>query len=244
MHRPAALSLCALVAAAGVTAAPAPFPRPAKSAFSWFDGWDKPVDPAGDCRFDRKGDKLTITVPGKGHELNVGRDHLNPARLQRDVVESFVVQVRLEEFRRVSPDGFQMAGIYLTDGHWSLYMSRGIHNRSGRGDHLLHVLCRGRGEAQMDIFGLNQRRWSERELSFWTRLPDRQIIYLQLRRSGGRLQMAYSLNGKEWTQLFYSLRLPLPQRLKIGVFAEARAATPFIAVFDQFRLTPLSRRGR
>jgi hypothetical protein len=49
MSRLAALLLCALVTA-GMTAAPAPFPKP------WITGWYKPL---GEGRFDRKGDKLT-----------------------------------------------------------------------------------------------------------------------------------------------------------------------------------------
>jgi hypothetical protein len=51
MNRYAAMLLCAVVPAA-VLAAPAPAPR---TSGPWFDGWDKPVDPLGDCRFERKG---------------------------------------------------------------------------------------------------------------------------------------------------------------------------------------------
>ena len=63
MHRRAALLLSCALAAVVVTAAPAPVARP------WFAGWGRPVDPAGDCQFDRQGDKLTIHVPGGGHGL-------------------------------------------------------------------------------------------------------------------------------------------------------------------------------
>ena len=88
MHRCSSVSLlCALLAVASVlTAAPAPFPRTTKP---WFDGWDKPVDPEGDCKFDRKGDKLTITVPGGGIP------RLDAPRLQRKLRGDFMVQVRV-----------------------------------------------------------------------------------------------------------------------------------------------------
>ena len=57
----AALLLCAF-AALVATATPAPEPKP------WVTGWEK-VDPKRDSRFERRGDELTITVPGKGHEF-------------------------------------------------------------------------------------------------------------------------------------------------------------------------------
>src|SRR5207244_1045643 len=88
VHRFAALLLCALAGAAGgLLAAPAPFPRPGR-ARPWTTGWDRTVDPVGDCRFDRKGDRLTITVPGGEHRMTA-------PRLLRDVNGDFVVAVRV-----------------------------------------------------------------------------------------------------------------------------------------------------
>src|SRR5262249_26244161 len=58
-------------------------------------GWDQPGDPKGDCRFDRKGDKLTVTVPAGAHELQRwGVDRWDIPHLLRDVEGDFVVQVR------------------------------------------------------------------------------------------------------------------------------------------------------
>jgi regulation of enolase protein 1 (concanavalin A-like superfamily) len=99
MHRFAVLLLCALLAVAGGVAAPAPLSRPSEV---WSTGWDRPVDPVGDCRFERKGDKLTLTVPARE-----GRK--TPPRLLRDVEGDFVVQVR------VCPSGHR-AGLVLTGG--------------------------------------------------------------------------------------------------------------------------------
>src|SRR4051794_6272305 len=101
MHRFAAFLFVGLFAAA-VLAAPAPRPRPPTP---WVTGWDKPVDPSGDCRFDRDGDRLTISVPGKGHELNYERPMTAP-QLLRDVEGDFDVQVRVTAtFLPVNPLG-------------------------------------------------------------------------------------------------------------------------------------------
>ena len=61
------LSLGTLLASAAL-AAPVPPPRPARGPWGW--AWDKPINPKGDCRFDREWRRLTITVPGEGHDLD------------------------------------------------------------------------------------------------------------------------------------------------------------------------------
>src|SRR5262245_4320096 len=86
MPRFAAAVLCALTALP-VTAAPAPPPQP------WLTGWDRPVDPDGDCLFHRHGEVLALTVPGKTHLLN-GQGK-NAPRLLRDVEGDFAAQVRV-----------------------------------------------------------------------------------------------------------------------------------------------------
>src|SRR5947209_3073819 len=91
MPRLASLLLAALVATA---ADGAPVPRP-KASPVWTRGWDRPVNPGGRCRFDRTGDKLTLTVPGRGHGLDVSNGRLNAPRLLRDLRGDFVVQVRV-----------------------------------------------------------------------------------------------------------------------------------------------------
>src|SRR5207253_2814760 len=91
-------------------AAPAPLPRP------WALGWDRPVDPLGDCRFERAGEVLTITVPGERHGLEASGRYLNAPRLLRDVKGDFS-SVRVGGGLR--PGGrnrCRSAGLVVTDG--------------------------------------------------------------------------------------------------------------------------------
>src|ERR1700722_16379001 len=110
MNRIAALLLGALLATLA-SAAPAPLPR----ADDWVSGWDKPV---GGCRFDRKGDKLTITVPGKGHALDVRGGRLGAPHILRDVEGDFVVEVRVGGTFKPTrgASGGRRAGILLRGG--------------------------------------------------------------------------------------------------------------------------------
>ena len=89
MHRLAACLLCAAVAFAAF-AAPAPVHRTPRASGVWVKGWDEPIDPKGACRFDRKGDRLTLTMPGKRARLSEDAPHL-----LREVVGDFVVTVRV-----------------------------------------------------------------------------------------------------------------------------------------------------
>src|SRR5207244_787546 len=108
-----------------VVAAPAPFPKPPKVSSSWYEGWDKPeVPPWGDCRLDRRGDRLTITLPGdeKYRGIFLCPSPTRDPRLLRDVEGDFVIEVQLEgQVRSLYPDGCNRAGLVVTDGSWSLW---------------------------------------------------------------------------------------------------------------------------
>src|SRR4051812_2737975 len=78
-----------LLLASALAFAADPDPNP------FMDGWDKPVDPDKDCMFDKVKSGLTITVPGKDHDLGVERGRMNSPRFLRDVEGDFVVQVRV-----------------------------------------------------------------------------------------------------------------------------------------------------
>src|SRR5262245_24989465 len=105
MHRTAIfLACCALAVAGALPAAPAPFPEP---SVVWTVGWEKPVNPLGDWRFDRRGDTMTVTVPGK-------EDRINSPHLLREVEGDFVVHVRVGgTFRPTGRSGVHRAGIIL-----------------------------------------------------------------------------------------------------------------------------------
>jgi hypothetical protein len=126
MHRVAALLLCFALVVATVVAAPAPFPRPPRAFIPWVTGWDKAVDPVGDCRFDRKGERLTITLPGDEYHPNVqgSPPPSRTPRLLRDVLGDFVVEVSLEgQVREARPYGYIRAGLHLRDSRWSMQVS-------------------------------------------------------------------------------------------------------------------------
>jgi hypothetical protein len=273
MHRYATLLLCcALLAVATVVAAPAPFAKPNRQTGPWFDGWNKPVDPLGDCCFDRKGDRLTITVPAEDHLLEVGCGRLVAPRLLRDAEGDFVVQVRVNGnfWGGRAAVGYRRAGIIVM---------------AGKDDPVLRVQVQLWSEGAAD----EAKDWTIGSDVFCPRskmgiatanglTPKDTPVYLRLERRGDVWQ-AYRRSGGEWARFFDAeLQTRLqewrkwPARLKVGVVAEAdtkgsyekwlqdwcfRAQRPhvrvvgkvtaegsFKAVFSQFKLTPLASKTR
>ena len=220
MHRYTPLPLCYALSAA-VVAAPAPFPK------AWVTGWDKPVDPKGDCRFGREGEKLTIEVGGKDHFLHVEKGRLDAPRLLRDVEGDFAVQVRAsvppmsgEEY-----PGFRAAGLMLTDGksfaRLELKADGFVRIALGK----LHEEDRPNGGCVED-----------------TNLGNRVPLHLRLERRGNQLTTMWSADGVRWKSQLRWVQLDLPRKVKVGVVGEALASGTFQVVFDEFQLIPLGGR--
>jgi regulation of enolase protein 1 (concanavalin A-like superfamily) len=229
MHRYVAWLLCVITAvgvAVGVAgvllAAPAPFPRPGRTG-PWFDGWERVVDPLGECRFERKGDRLTITVPGKGHALDPSKGRLTGPCLLRAVEGDFIMQVRVGE--HFTPG--KAAGILLMDGKRIVRVWRhavDVHDK--RLDHLYVEY--------------------PSQASTYHRPLGARPTYLRFERRGNRLTVAYSVGVEQWLPL-RSMQVTLSRKVKVGVEAFAAGQGTFRAWFDQFRLTPvdpLTRPGR
>jgi hypothetical protein len=245
MHRVAVLLLSALLAGA-LLAAPAPFPQPSKA---WVVGWDRPVDPVGDSRFERKGDELSIAVPGKARDpvlptIEDGLEVLTPGNrldtprcLLRDVVGDFRMQVRVRgNFGPQTVTGKRTAGLMLA--FWPEYIT-GLRTQSPAET----------GFAGMTLLnGLFHRQRAVFDVIWWHNWgpPLEAPAYLRLERRGGRVQMAVSVDGHEWTDMAANSELRairLPQKVKVGVVVESTAPGTFTAVFDNFKLTPLGATG-
>jgi regulation of enolase protein 1 (concanavalin A-like superfamily) len=217
MTRLTAVLLAALLTFT-VTAAPAPEPKP------WVTGWDKPIDPSGDCRFRGDGDKLTLTVPGNDHELDVPGGRLRAPRLLRDVAGDFIVQVRVEgDFRLSSGDGFRRAGLLLTDGETFLRVERSA--------------CRSAGETVSSVWAghhiLGQPGGGVAE---HTDVALERPGYVRLARRKDQVRASYSEDGEKWT-LLLPAGWKLPEKVRIGVVAEMTDSGEFKPVFDMFKLS-------
>jgi hypothetical protein len=189
---------------------------------SWVSGWDKPIDPLGDCRFDRDGSKLTIIFPGRIKASDFEEGRLTAPRLLRDVQGDCAVQVRVTgDFGPANGRDREAAcfagglltlsaGLVLMDEKQVVFLERRILFEEDQGR-------RGDGQFRMhrtDFVALSQRSSASGETGGGP--------YLRLERRGDVLLPKSSRDGKEWQRWGKPLRLKLPPKLKVGVIAKAQ----------------------
>jgi regulation of enolase protein 1 (concanavalin A-like superfamily) len=229
MSRFCAIVLCSL-AAVVASATPAPQPKP------WVKGWDRPLDSRGDCRFEREGARLTITLPGEGPRLEE-RKKIDPdtiwvegttvAQLLRDVEGDFAMEARVR------------------GDSWSGGLRRaGILMRGAEEDPTLTLEFQGQPEGGSWLVRSEvhrAERISERVRRHDPAYPAMKSLYLRVERRGDRWRMSYSTDRKDWLPVAVPEGGELPRKLKLGVFAAARVENPFKVTFAKFKLIPLKK---
>jgi regulation of enolase protein 1 (concanavalin A-like superfamily) len=200
-------------------AAPAPFHRPAKESGPWFIGWDRPVDPVGGCCFARRGDKMTIHVPGEGHELDYSNGRFDAPHLRRVVRGDFALSVRLNAAHlfRVKGAGRRQAGLVVMSGD----RAAGVFVEGSSSDCWVSNRC-----FQLGVFGGAGQGLSERKSSLW----------LRVQRKGETLESAYSFNGKSWCEKVEDVP-SLGPTTTVAVFAASGAEGAFKVEFDELEFT-------
>ena len=212
---------------AGAPSKPAPPGPPAALAFD--AGWDKPVDPDGDCKITPNKAALLIEVPAaKRHDLIVEQNIMNAPRLIRDVNGDFTAQVKVDgELKPAAPSTnpagvpFVGAGLVVTAGdRVCLRLERAALNRNGTTSTYVNWEAHAPGLRQSASSGLR---------------PDEPAVYLRLRRQGNRFFAALSRDGTNWSEL-PPQDVNAPAGVKVGVEALTTSAEAFKASFDDFRL--------
>jgi hypothetical protein len=201
------LALLCLISASAIVAAPAPVPKPIPTG-PWFDGWEKPVNKKKDCSFDRKGGKLTITVPGRGHKLDLvrdlptwrlGADSAAPMLL-REVEGDFTVRFRVGGAVAPAPQerkgGIFKAGLVLLDGN-------------------------------KEVMRLLQHY-----------PVNKQPIYMLIERRGDKVSCNRSWDGVTWPDdPDASFETQASKKLKLAIVASSDGDGVFKAEFDQLKIT-------
>ena len=212
------LAVCVAVAA----------PVPQRKSFE--TGWDKPVDPDGDCKFIRDKDGMTIEVPGTDHALGIERNQMNAPRLLRDVKGDFIAEVRVGgEFRPPSVattnsrPPFVGAGLLLMNGEKTyIRLERAA---THRGDiRRTYASWELRADGQSVLRGNASIKPLEDKETF-----------LRLERRGDQVLGSVSQDGKDWHMLM-PIDVELPETVKIGVAACNTSSEPFAPRFDRFQL--------
>ena len=176
-------------------------------------GWDRLVDPEGDCQFREEKGKLTITFPrNKVHDLTVERGKMNALCLLRDIEGDFTAEVHVGGFQ---DRGTQAAGLLLmVNDNTYLRLERG---RFGGTVSFWELRRDGRKVPSSTIMKLSVAEG-----------------YVRLERRGGRVFGFLSDDGEKWTER-QPFDIDLPQNVQIGVAAISMGAA-FEPTFDRFQL--------
>ncbi len=213
---------------------PPPLPEPPKSAPAGplaavaFDaGWDKPVDPDGDCKIAPNKGALTIEVPATRHDLTVEEGIMNAPRLLRDVTGDFTIQVKVGGDLQPAAPSTRQGGIpYLGAGlvvmagdQTCLRLERAAVNQNGQTSTYVNWEARTPGRSGSASSG---------------RTLDKPSLYLRLRRQGDIFFPSFSRDGAAWIELPQQ-QLNLPAGVKVGMAAVTTSAGAFKATYDDFR---------
>jgi len=219
------ISVVGLFVACVATAAPAPEDKP------FVAGWDKPTDPDHDCDFHVEAGKLTITVPGKEHDLSIERDRMNAPRVLRGVSGDFTVQVRVAGKFNPSAESDANDRVSFLGAGLLMWVDDKTYIRLERA-----ALSRDEVTRTYASFEL-------RDKGEWVRQGDASVLpledrdtYLRLTRKGNKVAGAVSQDGSKWTEL-EAMTVDLPEKLKVGVAAVSTSKKEMAPTFDRFELT-------
>jgi hypothetical protein len=231
-----AIAVCTLIAATVLPGAPVPKP---KSEFEQ-KGWDKEVDPDGDCKFSKGAKGLTIEVPAKDHDIDGRRKRLNAPRLVRDFEGDFRVEVRVEgNFHATETATALGAAPYSAAG---LFVDLGAKSASTVRFEFGATRYKGKEERYVFLKHSHEKGGVSGNVRYGTGKGwplKAGEAYLRLERTGAKFMTYYSADGKKWTPLGGLGKVKAPEKVKVGVVALCTSKGALKVTFDQFKLTGL-----
>jgi regulation of enolase protein 1 (concanavalin A-like superfamily) len=208
-------------------------------------GWGEVLDPDGDCKVEERNGKLTVTVPGKYHDLWVGEGKVNAPRVLQNVEGDFSVQVLVTgvvhpEKGTLIPNiastaPFQAGGLIIwKDDQTMVRLERTgfVNPTSGFGT-----------SSYLQAFAHN-KRYAEPEknkvIDVAKRVEEKDT-WLRLERKEGKIYASFSQDGeKTWSEMPGSgFAMDLPAKLRVGVEAIQTTTKDLTAEFKDLKVTPL-----
>ena len=186
-------------------------------------GWGTVVDPDGDCKFEEKDGKVTVTVPGTNHDLTYveGKAYLSGPRLVREVEGDFSIQVKVVKYpppagKATGNYPFVSAGLLVWNDDKEFF--RVERSSLGRPFGMCAGILAGK---DTPLQGAPARQ-----------LPD-DDTFVRAERKGKKLTFSVrAADEADWTELV-SDSFELPAKLHVGVHAVNAVDTEFRAEFQE-----------
>jgi squalene-hopene/tetraprenyl-beta-curcumene cyclase len=190
-------------------------------------GWGEIIDPDGDCKLSARKDQLTITVPGKLHDLtSIQPAKLNAPRVLRDVEGDFVAEVRVE--------GKLVPGGECTRPGGFPYNGAGLLLWKDSGDYIRLERAAILREGKIQPY-VNFEHWKDGQPEGGGADILDEAVSVRLSRKGSEVIASVSVDGKDWHEQS-RVTVEYPAKLKLGVAAVNSASEPFTAELEGFRV--------
>ncbi len=191
-----------------------------------LEGWGEVVDPDGDCKVGIEKERLTISVPGKLHDLQSEANKINAPRVMREVEGDFVATVKLVSKLGPAGECTRQGGFPYNGAGLLLWKSEGRYVRLERA-----AILRDGSIVQYILF---EERQGREPTSRGSSVPDGPML-LRISRKGNEVVAAASMNGEVWHEMG-RVTDDYPYKLKIGVAAVSSASHPFTAELTGFQV--------
>jgi hypothetical protein len=200
-------------------------------------GWGMLIDPDNDCTIKEEAGKLTITVPGGTHDLNMALGGMKAPRIVRDVDGDFTAQVKVSgEFQPGDQAGdpktasFNGAGLLLwQDENNYLRLERNAWWSSKESKTKCYAPL-----IEYYLDGEFQGPSPKVESVEFFKTPS---TWLKLERHGDDVTVFYSQDGNDWTKA-NEIVVALRKKIQVGVAAVNTSKNPFTVEFEELQVTP------
>jgi hypothetical protein len=200
-----------------------------------FHGWGTLIDPDNDCTAKEEAGKLTITVPGGTHDLNIKVGGMKAPRVLREVDGDFIAQVQVSgEFepgdQAASSDttSFNGAGLLLWQDEKN-YLRLERNAWWSKDDKA--TAC----YAPLIEYYLGGEYQGTRPKVDSAEFFKGRSTWLRLERHGDKVTAFYSHDGQDWT-MAKEIMVEFPKRIQAGVAAVNTSKDPFTVEFEEFRV--------
>jgi regulation of enolase protein 1 (concanavalin A-like superfamily) len=193
-------------------------------------GWGEAVDPDRDCKIGLDGERMTIVVPGKTHDLSIETGGMNAPRVLRNVTGDFVAQVKVAGKVRHTGDRASQNSLAYHGAGLLLWQDEQTYIRLERAA----LVTQNGGNVHYANFELRKAGNLVRVEKPAFRIPDHDT-YLRIERRGDRVFGSASEDGVRWLS-FEPYVVDLPGALKIGVAAVSSSTEPLKAEFVEFEV--------
>jgi regulation of enolase protein 1 (concanavalin A-like superfamily) len=192
--------------------------------------WGKIEDPDKDCIFKEENGVLSLTVPGKDHDLAAERGKMNSPRAMQLTDGDFTIQVKVAgKFEPRNMDtmerrAYHGAGLFIRkDDNEYITLDRATYWDGMQ--NVVYANFERRVGGRLERFGQPSDLPLDNSLETW----------LKIERKGNEFKAYASQEAGKWHELG-TKTMEAPMRISIGIAARNSSTEPFTPRFSEYKL--------